>query len=107
MPSVWEEALGFVAVEYLAAGVPVIANALGGITDNVRDGETGWLNRDASASGLAGLMARCIDEPGEVATMRERVRERRAEFVQTISDHATQVESVYRRVVATNDRPPS
>jgi glycosyltransferase involved in cell wall biosynthesis len=107
MPSVWEEALGFVAVEYLAAGVPVIANARGGVTDYVRDGETGWLNRDASASGLARLMARCIDEPSEVAAMRKRVRERRSEFGRTMSEHARQVETVYEQVALTADRPVS
>src|SRR5205823_2301556 len=44
IPSVWEEVYGYVGLELLAAGLPVIGNARGGIVDYVRDGETGWVN---------------------------------------------------------------
>jgi glycosyltransferase involved in cell wall biosynthesis len=100
LPSECEETFGFVALEYLAAGVPVLANALGGVTDHVREGETGWLNRDATASGLAEAMARCIDDPGAVAAMRASVRERRARFVKPMPDHVREVEAVYAEVGA-------
>ena len=35
MPSVWEEAYGYAGVEFLAKGIPVIANAIGGMPDYV------------------------------------------------------------------------
>jgi sulfoquinovosyltransferase len=38
------ETLGFVVLESMASGVPVIGARAGGIPDNVRDGETGWLH---------------------------------------------------------------
>ena len=39
----WLEAFGIVGIEALACGTPVIAYRRGGISDYVRDGETGWL----------------------------------------------------------------
>src|SRR5205823_10362163 len=41
VPSVWEEALGFVGIELLAKGIPVIGNARGGIPDYTIPGQTG------------------------------------------------------------------
>lgn len=66
VPSVWEEVYGFVGLEFLAKGIPVIGNALGGICEYVRPGETGWLNRSASAEELAELMVAAIEDPREV-----------------------------------------
>ena len=39
----WLEAFGIVGVEALACGTPVIAYQRGGVSEYVRDGETGWL----------------------------------------------------------------
>ncbi len=95
VPSVWEETFGFIGVEFLAKGIPVIGNAMGGITDYVRDGETGWLNRSSSAEELAAIMARIIERPGQVAEANARVLELRAELVQAMPDHASRVHAVY------------
>ena len=43
VPSLWEEAFGLTVVEAMAAGVPVIATAVGGIPELLRDGEDGVL----------------------------------------------------------------
>ena len=43
VPSEWPEPFGLVVVEAFAAGLPVIANRVGGIPEIVRDGATGWL----------------------------------------------------------------
>src|ERR1039458_8638601 len=40
IPSTWEEAFGFVGLEFLAKGVPIIGNARGGIRDYTIDGVT-------------------------------------------------------------------
>jgi spore coat protein SA len=42
-PAQIEEGLGLVFLEAAAAGLPVIATAMGGIPEVVRDGETGLL----------------------------------------------------------------
>jgi spore coat protein SA len=43
VPSVRREAFGLVNVEAMAAGLPVVASRIGGMTEIVEDGSTGWL----------------------------------------------------------------
>jgi glycosyltransferase involved in cell wall biosynthesis len=100
MPSVWEEAYGYAGVEFLAKGIPVIANAIGGMTDYVRDGETGWLNASCDADGLAALLRRAIADPAEVDRVAASVREHLDELVLSMPRHAAQMEDVYREVLA-------
>ena len=57
----WLEALGIVGIEALACGTPVIAYQRGGMSDYVRDGETGWLVEPDDLDGLIGAFDR-IDQ---------------------------------------------
>ncbi len=52
-PSLWAEPLGLVALEAMVRGVPVLASAVGGLSETVEDGATGLLvpNGDALALG--------------------------------------------------------
>jgi glycosyltransferase involved in cell wall biosynthesis len=100
MPSVWEEAYGFAGVELLAKGIPVIANRIGGMVDYVRDGETGWLNDSCSAEGLARIIARLIENPGEVAQRSRSVLEARDELVKPFERHLTEMDGVYREAMS-------
>ncbi|NLG48962.1 MAG: glycosyltransferase family 4 protein [Chloroflexi bacterium] len=52
-PSVYEEPLGMVNIEAAAAGVPVIASAVGGIPDAVAHGKSGLLVPPGDAQALA------------------------------------------------------
>lgn len=98
MPSLWEEAYGLAGVEFLAKGIPVIGNAIGGIVDYLREGETGWLNASRSAEELSSIMSRLIERPGEVAEMSRRVLAARAQIVKPIEEHAKEIEDVYGAV---------
>jgi glycosyltransferase involved in cell wall biosynthesis len=100
VPSVWEESHGFVGIELIASGIPVIGSALGGIPEYVVEGETGWLNRTAGAEELAAIMARLIDDPAEVERLRRSVRDHRAEHVRPMAPHVAEVEALYREVTA-------
>jgi glycosyltransferase involved in cell wall biosynthesis len=51
------------AIEALAAGVPVVATAVGGVADIVRDGQTGLLAAVPDASALAALIADLLALP--------------------------------------------
>jgi glycosyltransferase involved in cell wall biosynthesis len=76
MPSIWEEAYGYAGLEFLAKGIPVVANAIGGMPDYTRPGETGWLNRSCSAGELAEIMADVVRRPEQVAELNARLRAR-------------------------------
>lgn len=54
----WLEAFGVVGIEALACGTPVIAYRRGGISDYVRDGETGWLVEPDDLDGLCAAAER-------------------------------------------------
>jgi glycosyltransferase involved in cell wall biosynthesis len=105
LPSVWEEVHGFVGIEMLAKGLPVIANALGGIPEYVRDGETGMLNEAATGAGIAELMVLMIDDPAGVERLRGSVRARRAEIVRPLREHVAEVEALYAEL-ASGGEPP-
>ena len=96
VPSIWEEPHGFVGPELLAKGIPVIGNALGGIPEYVRDGETGWLNRSATGEELARHMLEAIREPARVVALHRSVVALRSELVRPMTAHLDEVEALYR-----------
>jgi phosphatidylinositol alpha-1,6-mannosyltransferase len=56
------EGLGVVALEALLHGVPVVATRRGGITDVVRDGETGLLVEDGDIHALSAAIDRLLED---------------------------------------------
>jgi glycosyltransferase involved in cell wall biosynthesis len=60
-----EEGLGFSPLEALACGVPVVASAVGGLKDTIRDGETGWQVPVGDAQALANAIVQVLENPGE------------------------------------------
>ena len=70
VPSTWYENTPFVVLEAFAAGVPVIASDLGGLSEVVRDGENGLLFEAGSARALAAAIRRLVDEPDLYESLR-------------------------------------
>ncbi len=80
LPSRWE-GMPYIVLEAMASGLPVAATPVDGARDLVEDGVTGWLAPDASADGVAAVLARALAaSPAERAALgaagRARVRER-------------------------------
>lgn len=63
VPSAWEEPFGLVAVEAMAAGVPVLAPAHGAFPELVRDGVDGRLYPPGDTTALADFLADLEDFP--------------------------------------------
>ena len=78
LPSL-SEGLPTVVCEAMACGRPVVATAVDGTPEIVRDGETGFLVPPRDAPRLADALARVLDDPGLAAAMRERALELSAE----------------------------
>ncbi|WP_037370963.1 glycosyltransferase [Amycolatopsis orientalis] len=76
----WYEPFGIVPLEAMACGVPVVAAAVGGLTDTVVDGITGRLVPPRDPSRLATRLRALLDEPAELEALgtagQERVRAR-------------------------------
>lgn len=58
------EGLGVSLLQAAACGVPIVASAVGGIPEVVRDGENGLLVRSGDAVALAGAIARLLADAG-------------------------------------------
>jgi glycosyltransferase involved in cell wall biosynthesis len=61
MPSL-DEGFGVAALEAMAAGLPVIASAVGGLSELVQNGETGWLVPPAAPVDLAQRLSQLIHD---------------------------------------------
>jgi glycosyltransferase involved in cell wall biosynthesis len=96
LPSVYEEPYAYSGLEFLAKGIPLVANALGGSPEYTVDGETGWLNRTNDGDGLARIMAAAADDPRQVAALSARIVAARDRIVKPIGRHLDELEEVYR-----------
>ena len=88
LSSSWEN-FPHTVVEALAVGTPVIATAVGGVPELVRDGENGLLVPAGDVEALAEAIRRLVTEPG----LRERMAEAAAPSVEHLDS-----ERLYARV---------
>jgi glycosyltransferase involved in cell wall biosynthesis len=72
----WTEAFPLVIPEAMAAGLPVIATAVGAIPDFVTDGEDGFLVPVKDPATLAARIVRLLEDEPLRRRMSERVRAR-------------------------------
>ena len=95
MPSVWHEVAALVIQEAQAAGVPVVASALGGSPELIADGVDGLLFDPAEPGALGRQLARLLDEPGLLARL-----EAAAPRPRTTDEEVTALLALYGDVLA-------
>jgi glycosyltransferase involved in cell wall biosynthesis len=88
LSSSWEN-FPHTVVEALAVGTPVVATAVGGVPELVRNGENGLLVPAGDADALADAIRRLVSEPG----LRERLAERASGSVEHL-----QTDRLYSRL---------
>ena len=96
VPSRWYENAPGVIFEAFAAGLPVVATDLGGMSEFVRHGENGLLFPLDDAEELTRLLRRLGEEPGLLQKLREGVPP-----VKTVGEYVEELEEVYAGVVGT------
>jgi glycosyltransferase involved in cell wall biosynthesis len=96
VPSTEPEPFGMVAIEAMAAGLPVVAAGHGGLLDIIEDGVCGLLAAPGSAEDLAGSIARLARDAGLRSTLGEAGRKRQKEMFSAAS-YVEGIENVYRR----------
>ncbi len=101
VPSVWYEAgQPLVVAEAFAAGLPVIASALGSLNSVIDHGRTGRLFRPGDAEDLAAQVAWMSHHPADLARMRRAARaEYEAQY--TEDQNYAMLMDIYRRAITT------
>ncbi len=96
----WYEPFGIVPLEAMACGVPVVASAVGGLTDTVVDRDTGWLVPPRDPAALASALRVLLADPERRAAM-GRAGLNRARQWYGWPRIAAQTEEVYEQMVVT------
>src|ERR1700761_2943978 len=93
----WYEPFGIVPLEAMACGVPVVASAVGGLTDTVVDRATGWLVPPPAPGALARARRALLADPAQRAAMGAAGRDRVEQWY-AWPRVAAQTEAVYQRL---------
>jgi glycosyltransferase involved in cell wall biosynthesis len=97
------EGLPVAVLEAQAAGVAVVATAVGGTPEVVQEGVTGWLVRPAQPAALAGKVVAALEGADLPAVGRAAARRVRAEF--TFARQARHYQALFARVTAGRQPP--
>lgn len=98
MPS-RSESFGLVALEAQALGTPVVATAVGGLTEIVEDGVTGRLVQGRDARRFADALGDVLGDEGRRREMGERARERARRY--TWARATQRLAAIYDRLTGT------
>lgn len=90
VPSVWWDNGPQTVLEMQANGLPIIGANAGGIPDFVRHEVSGLLFTANDRFALAAAIARCVNEPALVASLRSGVQ-----LPKTMAQHALEMEPIY------------
>lgn len=95
-PSVWDEPLGLVILEAMAAGTPVIVTRKGGITSIVKDGYNGFLVRARNSEEIAEKVNMLLENEALRHKMAQKARQTIEEKF-TWEEVATKFEHIYSK----------
>ncbi len=100
VPSLCEEVYGYVGIEFLANGIPVIGNRRGGIVDYTINGRTGWVNETCTAEELADIMERIINDPRSILPLNRWISDNRGKVIADREEHLGSVVRYYEEAIA-------
>ncbi len=96
-PATGQESFGYVLVEAMAAGLPVVATDIPGYREVVRDGVEGLLVRPNDPPALAAAISRLLSDPALATALAEAGRARAEAFSWDVV--VPQLEAVYDRAL--------
>jgi glycosyltransferase involved in cell wall biosynthesis len=99
IPSTWDEAFPYAALEAMSVGRPIVASRSGGLPEIVEEGKTGLLVERGDAASLANAVRRLAESPEEAEAMGVRARSiHRSTY--TVPKMAERIEAVYKSAIA-------
>jgi phosphatidyl-myo-inositol alpha-mannosyltransferase len=97
-PSVGGESFGYVLLEAMAGGLPVVASRIPGYDEVVRDGREGFLVPPGNSRAVADAAAKVLDDPALAQTMGDAGRATAARYDWGVV--AEEIEAAYREALA-------
>jgi glycosyltransferase involved in cell wall biosynthesis len=97
VPSIWHEPFGRVVIEAYAHSVPVIVAERGGLTELVRNGETGFTYNPDSSNELNGYVEAFLNSEGVLEKMGDRASREAKKY--SLDNHIEEYENFYREVM--------
>lgn len=101
----YQEALSFACREMMALGLPVLVTRVGGLPENLNEGENGWIVEARDVSAITEVLRQISDQPERLRAFGAAAR-RHAEHWFNLSDFASQTLAIYQQCVAAS-RPRS
>lgn len=98
VPSEWNENCSMVVLESMAMGKPVIASRVGGLPEQVEDGETGYLFEMGQINDLGEKMERLIVQRGLRRKMAYKAR-KKVEKEYSLEKHCSQLLKIYKEIL--------
>lgn len=98
LPSVWDDPGPLVGIEAMSFETPVLAFAVGGISDYVQDGKTGLQAAEVSVAGLAQGLQRALDGHVDLLALGRAARALVAQQ-HGRNRHIDQLQQIYRDVL--------
>jgi glycosyltransferase involved in cell wall biosynthesis len=74
IPSLWEEPGILTGLEFLAAGIPVIASRIGWLPEHIVDGVNGFLFEPGQPEELASIIGKIAANPGILENLRKNIK---------------------------------
>jgi glycosyltransferase involved in cell wall biosynthesis len=99
VPSLWYEGFPMTMVEAYAAGLPVVASEVGGLSELVRHGETGLHFPAGDVAALAERLSHLQEHPDKLAHMRHEAR-REFENKYTAQRNYEMLIDIYEKAIA-------
>jgi len=99
IPSVWEEVFGYIGLELLAKGIPLIGNKKGGITEYTVEQKTGFINCSSTAEEMADILAKIINNPQLISTLNAEIIKNRHNIIKTMAAHFNEMDDIYNKLI--------
>ncbi|MGG2971655.1 glycosyltransferase [Geobacillus stearothermophilus] len=96
IPSVWKETFGFIGLEALSYGVPVLVSEHVGFKDIIEDGVTGIIFK-ADPTELANILEQLIHDRGILEKINRNIYQQ--DFPYTMDIHVRKIQSLYKKVI--------
>lgn len=96
IPSVWKETFGFIGLEALSYGVPVLVSEHVGFKDIIEDGVTGIIFK-AHSTELADILEQIIHDRGILEKINRNICQQ--DFPYTMDVHVQKMQSLYQKVI--------